>query len=323
MKKYCVIGYPIGHSLSPKIHNAAFKKLKIDAKYEAVEVKPQNLKKFMRDFKEKYAGANVTIPHKEQVIKYLDKISPEAKKIGAVNTIVNRGGKLVGHNTDVVGAMVALSGVMVSLSNHGTGFPFKNKNVVVLGAGGAARAVVYGLKRAGAKVTIVNRTISRAKKLAVEFGCKYEPKVLSPFDVLINTTSVGMWQKRGNREQGTGNWTKETPLPELSRGWLRAFFLNNGAPQPHSGLLAPLSGAAVASMGRSPRLGGTRSASLKLFKKNAQQPAPPVVMDIIYRPRMTKLLRDAKKAGCQIITGDKMFLAQAEASFKLFNTASK
>jgi shikimate dehydrogenase len=254
-KRYCVIGYPIKHSLSPKLHNAAFRKLKIPARYEAVEVKPAQLKNFMRDYRQRYAGGNVTIPHKRSVMKYLDRVSPEAKKIGAVNTIVNRGGKLIGYNTDVYGAMEALRAHRGAQTAKGK---FLNgQKVVVLGAGGAARAVVYGLKKAGARVVILNRTLSHAKKLAKEFGCAYaalSPGRL-PSDLLINTTSVGMWPK-----------TKQTPL-----------------------LLSP----------------AISSYDLCVF-------------DIIYRPRITQLLRDAKRAGCKIITGDCMFFAQAAKSFELW-----
>lgn len=253
---YCVIGYPIVHSLSPKLHNAAFRKLKIPARYEAVEVKPRDLAKFMRGYRERYAGGNVTIPHKQTVMKYLDRISPESRKIGAVNTIVNRRGKLIGYNTDVFGAMFAL---------QKTGRIFlQRKKIIVLGAGGAARAVVYGLKKAGASVTILNRTLAHAKKLAKGFGCEcgrlkdFKKIAARGFDILINTTSVGMWPK-----------VSQTSLPKFFAHWRPA-------------------------VGRH------------------------VVMDVIYRPRMTQLLRDAKRAGCKIITGDHMFLAQAKKSIELW-----
>lgn len=251
--RYCVIGYPIKHSLSPKIHNRAFRKQKINANYEAVEVMPKDLAKFMRSFRQKYAGANVTIPHKVSVMKFLDEVSLEGRKIGAVNTIVNRGGKLIGYNTDVFGAISALK--------HGYAKSLRGKKAVVLGAGGAARAVVFGLKKAGAKVLILNRTLLHAKKLARDFGCKSgKPEDFDPAncEILINTTSVGMWPK-----------SRVTPLPHFA---------------------IQLSGAS---------------------KK-------PVVMDIVYRPRITKLLRDAKKAGCKIITGDHMFLGQAAKAFQLW-----
>src|SRR3989338_2791206 len=108
MKYFCVIGYPIGHSRSPALHNAAFKKLKLRAFYEAVAVAPGSLGGFMRKFRKKYSGASVTIPHKEKIIEFLDIVDGTARKIGAVNTIVNKNGKLAGYNTDVIGVMNAL-----------------------------------------------------------------------------------------------------------------------------------------------------------------------------------------------------------------------
>lgn len=265
MKKYCVIGYPVSHSLSPKLFNAAFKKKRIFAKYELAEVAPRDFGKFMRNFAVNFAGANVTIPYKEKVIKYLDEVSDEARKIGAVNVIVNGGGKLIGHNTDVYGAISALkTGAKI----------LKGKNVVVLGAGGAARAVVYGLKKAGAHILILNRTLAHAKKLALDFKCEFDGLqnfAINKCDILINTTSVGMWEEKvkGQRSKVKSLYKNATPLPDLKK---------------------------------------QLAATQKL----------PIVMDIIYRPRMTKFLRDAKSAGCKIITGDKMFLAQAEKSFRLW-----
>lgn len=276
MMRFCVIGYPIEHSLSPRIHNRAFRRLKIDAHYEAISVKPRDLGSFIRKFRKNFTGANVTIPYKERVIKFLDALSPEALAIGAVNCIVNRGGKLVGYNTDVYGVMEALRKVKrqnakgKSVTKKLKVSFLKGEKVVVLGAGGAARAVVYGLKKAGAEVTILNRTLARAKKLAKEFKCSYMSlrgrlpvgRSNLAFDILINTTSVGMKAK-------VKNATPETPFPGLF-------------------------------------------AAFRAVQKK------PVVMDIVYTPRMTKLLRDAKHAGCKIITGDKMFLAQAAKSFELW-----
>ncbi len=250
MKKYCVIGYPVKYSLSPRLFNTAFKKAKLSAKYEFAEVAPGDFGKFMRSFGANFAGANVTIPYKQDVIKYLDKISEEARKIGAVNVIVNKKGKLIGYNTDVFGAMAALKTGIKSL---------RGKRAIVLGAGGAARAVVYGLKKAGAYVTILNRTLARAKKLARDFKCEFGGlEDFAPCDILINTTSVGMWPN-----------IKVTPFPDLK-------------------------------------------------KQIASAQKRPVVMDIIYRPHITKFLRDAKSAGCRIITGDKMFYAQAAKTFKIW-----
>lgn len=256
MKKYCVIGYPVSHSLSPRLFNAAFKKLKIAARYELAEVNPENFGEFILNFKLNFAGANVTIPHKQAVIEYVDKISPEAKKVGAVNVILNKNGKLFGYNTDVFGAMAAIKSEIKSL---------RGKRAVVLGAGGAARAVIYGLKKAGAKVLILNRTIEHAKNLVKDFKCEFgglKDFDANKCDLLINTTSVGMKREKGD-------YKGQSPLP-----------------------------------------------SLRELLKNSKK--RPVTMDIIYTPRITKFLRDAASAGCKIITGDKMFFAQAAASFKIW-----
>lgn len=264
MLRFCVIGYPIQHSLSPRIHNRAFRKLGILARYEAISVRPRDLGSFIRKFRKNFTGANVTIPHKEKILRYLDALSPEARAIGAVNTIVNRGGKLIGYNTDVFGAMEALGKIKSATQKSKVKF-LKEEKVIVLGAGGAARAVIYGLKKAGAKVIILNRTLSRAKKLAREFHCStviasMAKQSIQEADIIINATSVGMWPK-----------VSQTPLPEFFAYWRLAF------DRPRS-----------------------------------------IAMDIVYRPRMTKFLRDAQKAGCKIITGDKMFLAQAAKSFELW-----
>lgn len=259
---YCIIGFPISHSLSPALHNRFFRKNKIRAHYSVVEVAPADLGLFMRDFASKYSGANVTIPHKEKIISYLDVLSSEVSEIGACNTIVNCGEKLIGYNTDFFGFMDALK-------SGGVG-NLKGKNAVVLGAGGAARAVVFALKTLGAHITILNRTVEYARKLANDFEQNFGG--LNDFsklkcDILVNTTSVGMWHKENK------NYMSQSPVSLLS-------------------------------------LRGARQFGQEL----------PVVMDIIYRPRMTKLLRDAKKTGCKIITGDKMFLFQAAKSFELWKS---
>lgn len=192
--KYCVIGYPIAHSQSPQLHNAWFKEEGIDAHYEACEVSPKQLESFMQKFRFEYEGANVTIPHKETIMQYLDKVTPAAQAIGAVNTIVTNGKKLVGHNTDVIGFLKAIECV-------------EPTHAIVLGAGGAARAIVYGLVKNRVHVTIVNRTVDRAESLAKEFKCDFAMLVdvkNTPCDLLVNATSVGMM-------------SSETPLPNLAQ----------------------------------------------------------------------------------------------------------
>ena len=179
-----VIGNPIAHSMSPLIHNAGIKKLELNYDYLAFKV--ENVKEsIIKLKKENFVGYSVTIPHKIEVMKYLDEIDPNAKKIGAVNTIVNKNGKLIGYNTDCDGAINPLKEIT----------KLNGKNIYLIGAGGAARAIVCGLTQERANVTIFNRTIEHAQKLAKEFNCK--AKELTEFDsnceIIINTTPVGMW----------------------------------------------------------------------------------------------------------------------------------
>jgi 3-dehydroquinate dehydratase/shikimate dehydrogenase len=174
-----LIGNPVEHSFSHSMHNASFKKSKLNNIY--VKFKADNLKVFMEKFrKHGFNGAGVTIPYKIEVMKYLDKIDKTAKKIRAVNTIVNKNGKLVGY------------GSIMAIKNK---TKIKNKKIAILGAGGSARALVYGLKEEKGDITILNRTAEKAKKLAKEFNCNYEE--LNYFknidmDILVNATPVGM-----------------------------------------------------------------------------------------------------------------------------------
>lgn len=188
--KIClVIGSPKTQSLSPIMHNAGYRKLGIDDQfiYLSAEVKPKNLKMAMDGIKVlEIKGVSITMPHKQDIMKYLDKISEEAKTIGAVNTVVNRKGKLIGYNTDWIGALQALE----QKTN------LKGKGVTVIGAGGVARAIIYGLKKKKAEVTIFNRSLEHARKLAQKFNCKYygldSLKEAQNSDIIINATSVGM-----------------------------------------------------------------------------------------------------------------------------------
>ncbi|MDP3765067.1 MAG: shikimate dehydrogenase [Nanoarchaeota archaeon] len=180
-----LIGNPVEHSWSHIIHNAGLDKLGINAVYLKFQV--DRLKEFIEYFKRMNTlGFSVTIPHKIEVIRYLDEIDEKAKGIGAVNTIVVKNKKTIGYNTDCDGAILALK----------TKTNLKNKNVVVIGAGGSTRALTYGLKEEGAKISILNRTIKKAKLIADHFDCDYAPleqlKNIN-YDVLINTTSVGMY----------------------------------------------------------------------------------------------------------------------------------
>jgi len=182
MKNYGIVAYPATHSLSPAIHNAAFKKLKINARYRSFDIKPENFEGLIKDLKKhKIEGLNVSMPYKEEVIKYLDGVDPTAKKIGSVNCIYKKDGKYYGANYDWKGIIEPLKKVT----------NLKGRKVLLLGAGGAAKAACYGLKKVGADVFILNRTLETAKKLARKYGFKAtETADLMP-EIVINCTSVG------------------------------------------------------------------------------------------------------------------------------------
>ncbi|MBN1157320.1 shikimate dehydrogenase [Candidatus Woesearchaeota archaeon] len=240
-----LIGEHAEHSDSKNIHNAMFQKLGLNCVYVGLKVEKNELDEFMKNFRKfDFRGASVTIPHKQTIMKHIDRIESDAKRIGAVNTIVRKGNSILGFNTDCIGAVKAL------------GMKLKSKKVLVLGAGGASRAVVYGLKKEGAIVTIANRTNKKAENVAREFkisSCDFNKldEIMKDVQIIINTTSVGM-----------------TPREDES-----------------------------------------------LIEK---MPSEKVVMDIVYKPRMTKLLEVAEKSGCKAITGDRMLIHQGIAAFKLW-----
>lgn len=188
-KTLCIgIGSPIDKSLGPLIHNSGLVSTGLDDRflYVSMEVSPDKLTQFI-DFarSSNIRGITVTLPHKESVIPLLDHIDETAAKIGAVNTIVNNGGMLVGFNTDYIGAVQPLKKI--------TGL--KGKKAAVIGAGGAAKAFVYGLVQESSEVTIFNRTKERADKLAKKFGCKSASleaiDKIKGFDIICNASSVG------------------------------------------------------------------------------------------------------------------------------------
>lgn len=233
MKLYGILGFPAKHSLSPVMHNAAFKALGIDARYDVFEIPKNELASFIKRVKEEpIYGLSVTAPYKGDVMKHLDKIDEDARKIGAVNTVVNRDGVLIGYNTDFIGATEALKETVG---------PLKNKKIVIVGAGGASKAIVYGLQKEGAKVSVFNRTKNRD-------GVDGDLKDMLKTDgnILIQATSV---------------------LFSVSPEFIKKF---------------------------------------------------DVVMDIVYKPLITPLLKTAQDLGKKIITGDKMLLYQGIAAFKLW-----
>ncbi len=203
-----LIGWPVAHSRSPAMHNAAFRALGLNWHYLLLPVAPEDVGDAVRGIRAlRFAGCNVTVPHKQAVVPFLDEVSPTARAIGAVNTILNRDGRLMGENTDAEGFLRAL---------REAGFEPRGQQALVIGAGGAARAVVYALLRAGANVWLTNRTQARAIALAESMqGVGHTPPRLVPFarqavqttletvSLLVNATSVGMVPH-----------TEAVPLPE-------------------------------------------------------------------------------------------------------------
>ena len=193
-----IIGDPVQHSLSPQMHNAAFKHLKLNFVYIPFHVKPEEVGEAIRGMKALgVVGLNVTVPHKIEVMKYLDEITQDAAAIGAVNTICVKGNGLVGDNTDGQGFVRSLV--------EDEGVTIASKNVVILGSGGSARAIGYALLKEGAsRLIFCNRTVSRAEEMARSFqsqgvfvagmGVIDGADEITRADILINTTSAGMKQ---------------------------------------------------------------------------------------------------------------------------------
>jgi len=188
----CVMGHPVAHSRSPMLHGYWLRTLGIEGAYEFADVAPEDFEKFFRGLKRSgFVGGNITRPHKEQAFRLVDRREPAADAIGAVNTVWYDGDALIGGNTDWLGIVLSLDAIHPGWD----GSPGK---VVVLGAGGSARASVYAFRQRKFSVAIVNRTFARAQKLASEFGPHASahaldalPRLLGEADVLINNTSLG------------------------------------------------------------------------------------------------------------------------------------
>jgi len=192
-----LIGLPVDHTMSPAMHNAAFRALGLDYVYVPFPVDPIDLPNALDGVRAlNIRGCNITMPHKSTCIPLLDGLDTLAESLGAVNTVVNNGGELRGYNTDADGFLRSLKMRNISVAQ---------RRVVIIGAGGAARAVAYVLAREGARLTIVNRTATAAREIAAMIEDDFEEKVLAyPLDdtslqaalleanVLVNTTSVGM-----------------------------------------------------------------------------------------------------------------------------------
>lgn len=190
-----IIGDPVGHSRSPAMHNAAFAALGLDWVYVPFPVAGEDVAAAVAAVRALgLAGINVTVPYKQAVIPHLDRLTPLARRVGAVNTIVNRDGRLLGDNTDVYGFAATLRAHRVRL---------RGRHAIVIGAGGAARAVLAALVDAGAaRLTIANRTAARARALAalmrgprravVPLAALADPALLGDAALVVNTTSLGL-----------------------------------------------------------------------------------------------------------------------------------
>lgn len=255
-----LIGYPLSHSLSPTIHAAALKACNLQGDYSLFPIAPdhkQGLKDLLARLRTgELHGLNVTIPHKQNVIEFLDELTPTAKAIGAVNTIYLKESKLIGDNTDAAGFLSDLNRFLTETQSKIT----NRKSAIVLGAGGSARAVVYALLNGGWNVTISARRIEQAEQLATSFT-QYEIRSmsftnlpLSTFHLIVNTTPLGM-----------------TPNIEAS----------------------PL-------------------------LENTTLPTHAMIYDLVYNPRETKLVREARQQGLRAATGLGMLIEQAALSFELW-----
>ncbi len=195
MKLFALIGYPVAHTLSPYMQMAAFSKLKIKALYVPLSIEPKRLSEVLKLLKESINGFNVTIPYKSSCMRYLDKVDKPASIIGAVNTVVVKNKRLNGYNTDATGFIKSVkSDLKISL---------RNKACLVIGAGGAGKAVCFALAKKGAREifitdTIKNKAISLARNIKKYFPkCKisaisHQPSAISKLDLLVNATPLGM-----------------------------------------------------------------------------------------------------------------------------------
>ncbi len=244
-KLYGIIGNPVSHSLSPTIHNQAFKRVGLNAAYLAFNVEHlEDAVKGMRGLGVR--GVSVTIPFKTRIIGFLDELETAARRIRAVNTIVNEGGRLIGYNTDWCGALEALEEEL----------DVKGKRFLLLGAGGAARAVGFGLNEKGSRLIISSRSPDHGQELARDLGCLYKPFPSidkHEIDGVVNATPVGMFPQ-----------SDESPLPR------------------------------------------------RYLKKGM------TVMDLVYRPPSTRLLREAEEEGCRTIDGLEVLVRQAAGQLVLW-----
>jgi len=254
-----LIGYPLGHSLSPKLHTAALRACKLQGVYSLYPVEPddmQSLRILLDQVRtDELTGLNVTIPHKQTVIQFLEELTPRARAIGAVNVIYLKQGKLIGDNTDAPGFLTDLN----SFLNEAP-VSIDEKSALVLGAGGSARAIVYALEQAGWTITIAARRIEQAQAFAdsrvriAHYDSLHISPLLSDIHLIVNTTPVGMYPN-----------TDSSP-------WIDGLD----------------------------------------FPKEA------ALYDLVYNPRVTRLVKQARAAGLRATTGAGMLIEQAALSFQLW-----
>lgn len=196
-----LIGWPVEHSRSPAMHNAAFKALDLDWRYVLLPTPLDQLAAVVGRIRSgELSGANVTIPHKQAVMAFLDEIDPAAQAVGAVNTIVRRGNRLIGYNTDTLGFRRALLE---------TGVVIENQPCAILGAGGSARAVVHVLRELGARLTLYARDVAKASVLSSEAHLLSEAAQIDPATrLIVNTTPVGL-----SPNVDASPWPADIPLP--------------------------------------------------------------------------------------------------------------
>lgn len=218
MKRLAVIGHPISHSLSPRIHSAFGRQVGIELDYQTIDIGPQDLKAFLDGDGREYVGLNVTLPHKEGALAHAGVLTERARAAGAVNTLIRQDVGWLGDNTDGVGLIRDLARQR---------FPLARTHVVLLGAGGAARGIIPLLLASGvSKVSIVNRTVERAQVLASSFG----PSVIAgvhavPIDGILHTTALGHSGECPRMEQ---QWFTATPwCYDISYGKAARPFLEN------------------------------------------------------------------------------------------------
>jgi len=292
MTKYVgLIGYPLGHSVSPAMHQAAFDHYKLDIRYELWETEASELVTVVERLRRpETLGANVTVPHKEAMIPFMDELDDLALEVGAVNTIVNRGGRLVGYNTDAGGFLKAL--------RQKGGFNPAGKRAVLVGAGGVARAAGFALARAGVKSLVIADIITeRARGLASDLERSLARTQGPPPRSCVDAPDMG-----GIASLGFETW----PAPEI-----RA--LSPDDPQFEEAIsrcdllvnCTPVGMRHSSTEGKSP-------VEAKLIPKGA------LVYDMVYNPLETPLLTDAKKAGARTLSGLAMLVYQGAMSFELW-----